>query len=62
MKSRAKPADRAPRAPDDPRPCLSVEQCHRREQHVTGFNDPRWETDFVRWCALCKRFVASARH
>jgi|APFre7841882724_1041349.scaffolds.fasta_scaffold06173_6 hypothetical protein len=61
MKSRAKPADRQARTHDEPRQCVSAEQCHRRNQHVTGFNDPRWETDFVRWCALCKRFVAGGR-
>lgn len=64
MKSRSK-MDELPREQRDERdsgPCVSAEQCHRKRQHVTGFSDPRWETGFVRWCAVCKRFVVSGRY
>jgi hypothetical protein len=60
MKTRSKQdASGPPRGEDDTRPCASAEQCHRRSHHVTGFADPRWETSFVRWCPLCKRFVSN---
>jgi hypothetical protein len=63
MKSRGKMDEtpRESREENDPRPCVSAERCHRKHQHVTGFSDPRWETGFVRWCAVCKRFVVSGR-